>query len=202
MIAGCALFTPTVPVDPAQSQLQQQSQQISTALTQVTAIVKDIQAAKNTPAVVPVSPAAPSAVTSTTVTTPAAPAVPGVPAVPAATSTDTVDKVAQVLAILTPAVQQLNTNIQNAPTTQAQQQAAINTGIQTAQAAAVTFGGQYGTLIAAGIGIVSVLLQGMFNSSNAHKTAQQAQATSAAAVGARAGSGRFPIDGPANAAPK
>lgn len=200
LIAGCALFSPT-PINPQQAQVQQQvtsqqSQQLTDTVTAAQAILAQLKAVRNTPQ-------------STATTSPtSAPAM-----------APTADSTTAIINLLTTQVQQLNSQIQNAPTVDAQKQAAFNTGVQTAQAAAVTFGGQYGTLIAAGIGIVSVLLQGMFNANKAHQAtvsaqdlAQAAQATAGqmalaahqtatAAVGAIVGA-RFPIDGPANAAPK
>jgi len=118
----------------------QQSQQAVDALQAANALLAEIKALKTNPqTAVPVTAiAGPSVIpTPPLVTSPTAvvPAV-TVPA-PAAVKPDTVDKIAEVLAVLTPAVQKLNTDIQNAPTTQAQQQAAINAGVQTAQAAAV-----------------------------------------------------------------
>jgi hypothetical protein len=72
------------------------------------------------------------------------------------------------IAAMTKTLERLRADLQSASTTQAQQQAAL----KAAQDAAVTFGGQYGGLIAAGLGILSVLLQGLANSRQAHETAQ------------------------------
>jgi hypothetical protein len=72
------------------------------------------------------------------------------------------------IAALTKTLEQLRADLQSATTTQAQQQAAL----RAAQDAAVTFGGQYGGLIAAGLGILAVLLQGLAHSRQAHETAQ------------------------------
>jgi hypothetical protein len=208
-IAGCALFQST-PADPTQAQMQQQQavQQVKTvadSLAAVQQILVDLKSAKATPAAPPATNPSSTSVT----TAPSSPAAPNVDA-------QKIDKVTQALSLLTPAVQDLQTQLQNAPNVDAQKQAAFAEGVKTAQAAAVTFGGQYGGLIAAGLGILSILVQGIANSKNAHATAQAAQQTAQqaqvlagqmattahqtaiAAVGAFAGTARNVNDAPGN----
>jgi len=163
ILPGCALFQPPVAEVPQQAATSQAAQ-IGAALQTVSSLLEQLKAARQAPAI---------AIPATQAATPEI----------AATQNASADKEAQILSLLTASLQKLNTDIQNAPSAQAQQQAAFNTGMQTAQSAAVTFGGQYGALIAAGIGILSVLVQGMVNSSKAHQAAQAANATAQTLAG-------------------
>jgi hypothetical protein len=89
------------------------------------------------------------------------------------------DEQEEALTLITGVLQQLRADLANAPTTEAQQQAAL----QAAQSAAVTFGGQYGGLIAAGLGILSVLVQGVMNTNKAHQSAKVANETAQVLAG-------------------
>lgn len=101
-----------------------------------------------------------------------------------ATTQRSAGKEAEVLA-LTKLLEQLRADLQKASTVQAQQQAAL----KAAQDAAVTFGGPYGGLIAAGLGILGVLVQGLVNAKQAHQSARTANETAQLLAG-RAPTGR------------
>ena len=170
VVSGCALLSPLPwpPTPPSADVLREPTPQaqMTSALAAANQLLAELRAASQ------------GAVNVSTAPAPAATA-------PATASgrTDSLDRETQVLALLTTALQQLNTSLQNAPSAQAQQQAAFNSGVQTAQTAAVAFGGPYGALIAAGIGILSVLVQGMANTSKAHQAAQAANQTAQALAG-------------------
>lgn len=112
---------------------------------------------------------------------------PGKPSIP--------DQLAVTLQNLQIQVSDLKTQIQNSPTPDQTRQIAIDAAIKTAQGLASQYGGQYGTLIAAGLGLAGILIQGIFGAKKAADTAQahaetvagmskQLQDTNAALVGA------------------